>query len=83
MKKVKYAFGAVAIITAALTMSFTMTNNDANSTDAQNDCWSSIQLHEMEEPPDRSTIDCPNLSPGCCVKPDPENPEEYLQFSEN
>lgn len=82
MKRVKFALAGVALVTAALTMSFT-SSNDGKDSAQQNDCWSTAQRHQMGLPADRSTTICPNLNPGCCVKPDPNNPDQYLEFAEN
>lgn len=83
MRKVKFALAGVALATVTLTMSFSMTNNDGKTAAQDNDCWSTEQQHLMGQPADRSTIDCPANNVGCCVKPDPSNPGQYLQFAEN
>lgn len=83
MKKVKFALAGVALVTAALTMSFSMTTKDGKDSAQQNDCWSTVQRHQSGQLPDRSTILCPANDAGCCVKPDPNNPGQYLQFAEN
>lgn len=82
MKKVKFALAGVALVTAALTMSFSSTSNDAKESAQANDCWSSIARHQALLPADMNqSTQCPNSLTGCCVKPNPNSPGQYLQFS--
>ena len=83
MKIFKVAIGCIAIMTTALSKSFSVTNNDGKTGNAVNDCWSSFQRHQAGLPPDVSSDDCGILTSGCCVKPDPNNPGQYLLFAEN
>lgn len=83
MKRIQVGLGGIALMLAALTMSFSMAKDDVKSADELNDCWSSFQRYEMGLPPDRSSDDCVQLDLGCCFKPDPNNPGQYLVFSMN
>ena len=83
MKRVKFALAGVALVTAALTMSFTASNEGKDSAQA-NDCWSSIERHQTPLPADMNqATQCPGNNAGCCVKPTGNPNSPYLEFSRN
>lgn len=83
MKRVKFALAGVALVTAALTMSFS-SSNDAKESAQANDCWSTSARHLAGLPADRNqSIQCPGNNTGCCVKPSGNPTSPYLEFSQN
>lgn len=84
MKRVKFALAGVALVTAALTMSFSSSSNDANKSAQANDCWSSIARHQAGLPADlNQASQCTGNTTFCCVKPVPNTTNQYTQFNRN
>ena len=84
MKRVKFALAGVALVTAALTMSFSSSSNEVKESTQANDCWSTIPRHQANLPADMNqATQCPAGTIPCCVKPNPANPGAYLQFNRN